>query len=98
MSKSMKRVRAALDAAGDPVNITETALARTARDAAQAVGCDVDQIAKSIIFQGAHSGGLFLFLTAGGRTVDPARARTLAGEPLERADAGSVRARTGFAI
>lgn len=94
----MKRVRAALDAAGEPINITETALARTARDAAQAVGCDVDQIAKSIIFQGAQSGGLFLFLTAGGRTVDPERAEALAGEPLNRADAGAVRARTGFAI
>lgn len=94
----MKRVRAALDAAGIDTDIRETALARTARDAAIAVECDVDQIAKSIIFQGVESSTLFLFLTAGGRNVDAARARDLAGEPLDRADANAVRARTGFAI
>lgn len=98
MSKSLKRVRAALGAAGLEAEIRETALARTARDAADAIGCDVDQIAKSIIFQGAVSGTLFLFLTAGGHAVDMSTAEDLAGEALNRADANTVRTRTGFAI
>lgn len=98
MSKSMKRVRAALDKAGLPIDIHETDGARTAQMAADAVGCTPDQIAKSIIFRGEKSGEAILFLTAGGNQVDPAKASTLAGEPLGKADAALVRAQTGFAI
>lgn len=98
MSKSLKRVRAALDAAGIDTEIVETPLARTAADAAAAIGCEIDQIAKSIIFRGEMSGEAILFLTAGGNQVDTARAAALAGEPLGKADAALVRAQTGFAI
>ncbi|WP_299692405.1 YbaK/EbsC family protein [uncultured Tateyamaria sp.] len=98
MSKSLKRVRAAIEAAGIETEIMETPLARTAADAASAIGCEIDQIAKSIIFRGAHSGEAILFLTAGGNRVDPDRAAALAGEPLDKADAALVRAQTGFAI
>ncbi|MDK3016321.1 YbaK/EbsC family protein [Pseudodonghicola flavimaris] len=98
MSKSMKRVRAALEAAGLDPQIRETDLARTAADAATAVGCEVDQIAKSIIFRGEDSGAAILFLTAGGNQVDPQKAAEIAGEPLGKADAALVRSQTGFAI
>ena len=98
MSKSLKRVRQALEAAGLNAEIRETELARTAADAATAVGCEVDQIAKSIIFQGQESGRAVLFLTAGGNRVDAAKAAQVAGEPLGKADAALVRAQTGFAI
>lgn len=98
MSKSLKRVRAALDAAGIAAEIRETPLARTAADAASAVGCAVDQIAKSIIFRGEQSGRAVLFLTAGGNQVDTAKAAAVAGEPLGKADAALVREQTGFAI
>ena len=94
----MKRVRAALEAAGLDPQIRETDLARTAGDAATAIGCTVDQIAKSIIFRGETSGAAILFLTAGGNRVDAARAAEVAGEPLGKADAALVRAQTGFAI
>ena len=97
MSKSLKRVRAALETAGLPDTIRETPLARTAQDAANALGCEVDQIAKSIIFADP-SGKAVLFLTAGGNQVNPDRAATLAGGPLGKADAALVRAQTGFAI
>lgn len=97
MSKSLKRVRAALEAAGVDAEIVETPLARTAADAAEAVGCAVDQIAKSIIF-GDSSGAAILFLTAGGKRVDGNKAATLAGGALAKADAALVRAQTGFAI
>ncbi len=98
MSKSTARVRAALQAAGLDPQIRETALARTAADAAAAVGCAVDQIAKSIVFRGQTSGAALLFLTAGGNRVAEAKASALAGEPLGKADAALVRAQTGFAI
>ncbi|MEP3333879.1 YbaK/EbsC family protein [Sedimentitalea sp.] len=98
MSKSMKRVRAALEAAGFEPEIQETKLARTALDAADAVGCEVDQIAKSIIFQGQNSGDAILFLTAGGNRVDETKAAAVAGEPLGKADAALIRTQTGFAI
>ena len=94
----MKRVRAALEAAGLDPQIRETDLARTAADAATAIGCTVDQIAKSIIFRGETSGAAILFLTAGGNRVDATRAAEVAGEPLGKADAALVRAQTGFAI
>ena len=98
MSKSLKRVRARLIDLGIEPDIRETALARTAQDAADALGCVVDQIAKSIIMGGEESGHALLFITAGGNRVDPARASTLAGEPMGKADATLIRAQTGFAI
>jgi prolyl-tRNA editing enzyme YbaK/EbsC (Cys-tRNA(Pro) deacylase) len=98
MSKSLKRVRAALETLGAPVTIVETQLARTAADAAAAVNCEIDQIAKSIIFKGEESGEAILFVTAGGNKVDPAKAAVLAGEALGKADAALIRTQTGFAI
>ena len=83
MSKSLKRVtRALLDAGLEP-DIREMAdSTRTAAEAAAAVGCELDQIVKSIIFAGTESGTIHLFLTAGGNQVDPAKATQAAGEPL----------------
>lgn len=99
MSKSVRRVRAALDAAGITAEVVETPRStRTAAEAAAVVRCDVDAIAKSMVFAGVETGRVYLFLTPGGRLVDTDLAATLAGEPLARADAGRVRAVTGFAI
>lgn len=99
MSKSLQRVRQALSAGGISTDVMEMATeTRTARQAADAAGCALDQIAKSILFAGANSGQLYLFLTAGGNQVDAGRASALAGEDLGRADAAQVRAVTGFAI
>ncbi|RAP43200.1 aminoacyl-tRNA deacylase [Rhodovulum viride] len=98
MSKSLNRVRAALEAAGLPADIRELGQTRTAEEAAAAVGCALDQIAKSIIFRGEDSGTAILFLTAGGNRVSEAKASALAGEPLGKADAALIRAQTGFAI
>ncbi|SMG14317.1 YbaK/EbsC family protein [Paracoccus sp. J56] len=99
MSKSLRRVRTALQEAGLTAEIRETDdSARTAEGAAAAIGCEVDQIAKSIIFRGEDSGHVVLFLTAGGNRVDPAKATAVAGQKLGKADAELIRAETGFAI
>jgi prolyl-tRNA editing enzyme YbaK/EbsC (Cys-tRNA(Pro) deacylase) len=84
--------------AGLDDTIREVGQARTAQEAADAVGCHVDQIAKSIIFRAADSGEAVLFLTAGGNQVDAEKATAVAGTELGKADADLIRAQTGFAI
>ena len=71
---------------------------RTAADAAAAVGCDVRQIAKSIIFMTRRSKRPVLVVTSGANRVNEETMATLVGEPLERARASFVREQTGFAI
>jgi prolyl-tRNA editing enzyme YbaK/EbsC (Cys-tRNA(Pro) deacylase) len=99
MSKSLKRVKAALEAAGIEAHIVETGEAtRTAQQAADVAGCALDQIAKSIIFRGETSNAAILFVTAGGNQVCADKASEVAGEALGKADAALIRAQTGFAI
>lgn len=99
MSKSLKRVERAAAEAGLEITVLEMAEGtRTAEDAARAAGCEIDQIVKSIIFRGEADGQAILFLTAGGNRVDDAKASAAAGEALGKADAGLIRAQTGFAI
>lgn len=71
---------------------------KTSADAAAAVGCEVAQIAKSIIFRAMDSGRAVLVITSGINRVDEKKIRALLGEKVERADADFVRERTGFAI
>ena len=72
--------------------------AATASQAADACGCEVAQIVKSIVFRIGTSDRNALFLTAGDRRVDLSRAAALVGAPLEKTDAAAVRASTGFVI
>ena len=70
---------------------------RTAADAARAVGCDVAQIVKSLVFDGG--GSPVLLLVSGANRVDVPTAAAAAGlETLERADAEVARAATGYSI
>lgn len=71
--------------------------ARTAEDAATAIGCAVAQIAKSLIFRAA-SGRPVLVVASGAHRVDEKAIARLVGEPIARADADFVREATGFAI
>ena len=98
MSKSLKRVRAALEDLNLDTEIVEVGQARTAAEAAQSLGCTVAQIANSIILLGLESGQVRLFLTSGAERVDLDKASLVAGESLGKADAAVIRAQTGFAI
>jgi len=94
---SVQRVRAALLAAGHPDTVVAfPAGTRTAAEAAAAVGCDVSQIAKSIVFRAGERAAVVI--TSGANRVDPARAGAALGVKLARADADWVRNTTGFAI
>jgi len=99
VSKSLKRVEAEAKALGLSIEvIREDMLTTTAQMAADARGCGVDQIVKSILFRAADSDRHVLFLTAGGNRVSHAKAEAACGHALTRADAASIRAYTGFAI
>lgn len=94
-----RRVQAALDRLGLTLQvITLPASTRTAAEAAAAVGCQVGQIVKSLIFRAAASDAPLLVLASGANRVDEARLADLVGEPIAKADAAFVRAHTGFAI
>jgi len=70
---------------------------RTAADAARAVGCEVGQIVKSLVFMA--DGRPFLALTSGANRADPARlARLLGAREVRTANAEEARTATGFAI
>lgn len=71
---------------------------RTAEEAAQACECDVGQIVKSLVFQGAISGTPYLLLVSGKNRVDQDGVAHRIGEALSRPDGKTVRAWTGFAI
>jgi prolyl-tRNA editing enzyme YbaK/EbsC (Cys-tRNA(Pro) deacylase) len=88
-----------LTALGLPCRVDELpASTRTAQEAADAVGCAVGQIVKSLVFRGAQTNVPILALVSGANRVNEARLGELAGEPIAKADAAFVRAHTGFAI
>lgn len=96
---SVERVRAALLAAGLADTIVALpGAARTAKLAADALGCAVAQIANSLVFRGMTSGRARLVLASGGHRVDEALLAAAFGEPIGKADAEFVRAQTGFPI
>jgi prolyl-tRNA editing enzyme YbaK/EbsC (Cys-tRNA(Pro) deacylase) len=90
-------VRAALLAAGHPDTIESFPEGtRTSADAARAVGCDVAQIAKSIVFRAG--GRAAVVIASGANRVDRDKAAAALGVALRSADADWVRDRTGFAV
>lgn len=99
MSKSIRRVQAAAEAAGLEIEVRRMGEStRTAEEAAAQCGCSVAQIVKSLIFQGEESGKLYLFLVSGSRQLALNKASALVGEALKRADPRHIREVTGFAI
>lgn len=93
------RVKAALQAAGIATRIIELpGAARTARAAAEFLGCEIAQIANSLVFRAEPSGRAVLVMSSGARRVDTNRLGAEIGERIAKADADFVRARTGFAI
>lgn len=103
-SASAGKVQAVLDGFGLGHTVVEFERpTRTAQEAADAIGCTVTQIAKSLIFRTRTSGRPVLVIASGVNRVDAAAlserfAGPLGGEELARADAGFVRDVTGFAI
>jgi len=99
LSPSAGRVQQVLKALGLSSQVTEmSATTRSAEDAARAVGCEVGQIAKSLVFKGASSHRAVLVITSGANRVNETAVAHLLGESILKADAEFVRQTTGFAI
>ncbi|MBD7908528.1 YbaK/EbsC family protein [Sporosarcina gallistercoris] len=72
--------------------------ARTAQEAAEAIGCGIAQIAKSIVFKLQQSGEPLLVIASGTNRIDEQKIEEHAGEVPGKADAKFVRAHTGYVI
>jgi Cys-tRNA(Pro) deacylase len=98
MAGAEDRVAAAAAAAGLEIGVRRFPEGtRTAADAAAAVGCDVAQIVKSLVF--LADGRPVVALVSGADRLDPARlAAAVGAREVERADGEAVRAATGYAI
>ncbi len=98
-SASVERVKEHLRSLGLHVAVVQTPqTTRTAAEAAQTLGCTVEQIVKSLVFRGAETGKAYLVVASGANRVDEGRLAALFGEPVAKADAEFVRKVTGFAI
>lgn len=99
--EGFQRVSAALRARAHPHHpLWLDASARTAQEAADALGVSLGQIAKCVVFRRKAAGaeeGAVLVITSGDRRVDEAKLKPHTGA-LGRADADFVKARTGFSI
>jgi prolyl-tRNA editing enzyme YbaK/EbsC (Cys-tRNA(Pro) deacylase) len=99
LSPSAQKVQEALTALGFTYQVVEAPRpTRTAAEAAQLVGCQIGQIAKSLVFRAAPSGRPILVIASGANQVNEWRIGALLQETLEKAKAALVREHTGFAI
>lgn len=96
--EGFRRVTALLAEKGHPyAPVYLDVTARTAQEAADALGVQLGQIAKSVIFKRKHDGAPVLVVTSGDLRVDLEKLAALAG-PVGRADADFVKAATGYSI
>ena len=99
LSPRAQKVQDALNQLGLSLQVIELpASTRTAQEAAQAIGVEVGQIVKSLIFKTKRSGRPILVIASGENRVNEKTIEALIQEPLGKADADFVRQRTGFVI
>lgn len=99
LSKRAQRVQDALTALDMACEVVELpATTRTAVEAAQAIGCGVAQIAKSLVFKTKQTNRPVLVIASGVNRVNEKKVGRLLGEKLGKAKADFVREKTGFAI
>jgi prolyl-tRNA editing enzyme YbaK/EbsC (Cys-tRNA(Pro) deacylase) len=99
LSASAQKVQSALDVFGIQLEVLELAEStRTSSEAAQAIGCQVGQIAKSIVFQTSESHRPILVIASGINRVSESLIAEQVGEAIKKADADYVFQHTGFVI
>ena len=80
LKKSAQRVQQALDAFGFALQVREfSASTRTSQEAADAIGCTIGQIAKSLIFKGKDSQSPILVIASGANRVNEKAVRNHLG-------------------
>ena len=99
LRKSAERMQAVLAEFGFELEVKELAAStRTAAEAAEAIGCSVAQIAKSLIFKGQETGQPILIIASGVNRVNEKTAAMAVGEKFERATPDFVFENTGYKI
>jgi len=99
LSRSARKIQDVLAALGTDFEVVELpSTTRTAVEAASAIGCLVEQIAKSILFRTVKDKKPVMVIASGVNRVNEARIADFVGEPIEKADAAYVREKTGFVI
>jgi prolyl-tRNA editing enzyme YbaK/EbsC (Cys-tRNA(Pro) deacylase) len=99
LNQSAQKVQEVLKALGFQNEVIEfQSPTRTSAEAARAVGCRVEQIAKSILFRGKQTDQPILVIASGPNRINENKIEALISEPLGKADANFVRQKTGFAI
>ena len=99
LSNSAKRVQDYLNEKGFTFDVKEMPdSSRTAQEAADAIGCTLGQIAKSLIFKNKETGELVLIIASGSNRVDVSKIEQAENIRLSQANAKQVREITGYAI
>jgi len=99
LSRSASRVQHALASRGFDFQVVELPdSARTAQEAASAIGCEVREIAKSLVFRCIEDDSPLLVVASGSDRVDENKLSRAVGRTVKKADAAFVRDRLGFAI
>jgi len=99
LSRKANMVQDALKNAGVELKVEElSGSTRTAAEAAAAIGCRAEQIAKSLIFCSASDNEPILVIASGGNRVNESNLGKTIGSPLKKASADFVQEKTGYAI
>ncbi len=99
LKHSAQRVQEALKQFGMELKVVEFAEStRTSQEAANAIGCELGQIAKTLIFKGKQSQRPLCVIASGKNHVNEKKIALLIGEAIERPDAEFVELHTGYAI
>ena len=99
LSASAQRVQDTLRNLGFSYQVMELSqTTRSASDAAKAVGCEIGQIVKSLVFKTKCTQKPILVIASGSNHVNEKRIADLIHEPIEKANADFVRQKTGFVI
>jgi len=99
LSSSAKKVQNALNLGRFQCRVMELDKStRSAAEAAQAVGCEVRQIVKSLVFKGKTTQKPYLVVASGANRVNEKKLSEIVGEAVKMADADFVRKVTGFVI
>jgi prolyl-tRNA editing enzyme YbaK/EbsC (Cys-tRNA(Pro) deacylase) len=97
LSKNSTRVQTYLDQFGMKLEVQELSQStRTAQEAADAVGCELGQIVKSLVFRSGQTP--LLFLVSGKNQLNIHKAESNLGMKIQKADADFTREQTGYPI
>lgn len=99
LKDSSQRIQQVLQQYGLDIQVIEfTNTTRSAQEAANTIGCQVGQIAKTLIFKSTHDEKPVCVIASGKNRVDEKKIEQLIGNAIEKADANFVLKHTGFAI